>query len=360
MIKKCLVVGVILLFVGVAFSPGVTASVSRDKTVHFDVELCGLNQSYSVELTQQQAHEVYMVFDSVKKRLSVVKAQEEVTEIFTDAIKELHTIGLFGDLEVSRIFNLVLKPAMSSRLIKDVDRLLTHFSGSNRSNYFCSVAGNSSNAYFCGSSLRVLNILMTLPFFIFHKLGIGPIVQEGLAKLIEILATIASPFLMIIDIIIGILAAIFDPVIIQMLFHFLATLMSPFVFLFYLILLIPTGVIDTPWILMNIYEFKNWVSSTIMIGNDRWGPSVGWVNTVGENGIVNWNGSLWGQLPLLPQVVSIPQLDQLYFYYPGIMGFRGIKIWCEERQDWSFIGNALWVDLGSEYPQNPWLPTVLT
>jgi len=197
---------------------------------------------------------------------------------------------------------------------------------------------------------------MTLPFFIFHKLGIGPIIQEGLAKLIEILATIASPFLTIIEIILSILVAIFDPVIIQMLFHFLATLISPFVFLFYLILLIPTGMIDIPGVLMNIYEFKNWVSSTIMIGNDRWGPSVGWVNTVGENGIVNWNGSLWGQLPLLPQVVSIPQLDQLYFYYPGIMGFRGIKIWCEERQDWSYMGNALWVGLGSEYPQNPWLP----
>jgi hypothetical protein len=98
------------------------------------------------------------------------------------------------------------------------------------------------------------------------------------------------------------------------------------------------------------------VSSTIMIGNDRWGPSVGWVNTVGKNGVLNWNGSLWGQLPLLPQVVSIPQLEQLYFYYPGILGFRGVKIWCEERQDWSYMGNAIWVNLGTERPQNPWLP----
>jgi len=168
--RKWLAVGIILLFVGVAFSPGVTASVSRDKTVHFDVELCGLNQSYSVELTQQQAHEVYMVFDSVKKRLSVVKAQEEVTEIFTDAIKELHIIGLFGDLEASQVLALVLQPVMSSRFINGIDTLLAHSYNLNKSNYFCSIAGNSSNAYFCGSSLRVLNILMTLPFFIFYLL----------------------------------------------------------------------------------------------------------------------------------------------------------------------------------------------
>jgi hypothetical protein len=352
--NRGLVVSVILLFIGVAISPGVTASVAKDKTIQFDVELCGLNQNYSVQLTPKQTQEVYAVFDTVKQKLSMIETQEESVAIFSEAINKLHTIGLLGEMEVSRIINLVLQPTMNPRFVQTI--LVRSHKLTNEGNYLCSIAGNTSNAYFCGTSLRMLNVVMTLPFFVFHKLGIGTMIQEGLVKLLEILAKIASPLL---TIIIDILFGLFDPLILQMLIHFLATLTVPFVFLFYLLLMIPTGWTDIPWILMNIYDFKDWICSAIMIGNDRWGPSVGWVNTVGKNGNVNWNGSLWGQLPLLPQVVSIPQLDKLYFYYPGIMGFRGIKVWCEERQDWSYIGNALWVNLGPERPENPWMLTPL-
>jgi len=197
---------------------------------------------------------------------------------------------------------------------------------------------------------------MTLPFFIFHKLGIGAFIAQGIAKLMEILARLAEPLINFLDFILNLLLAVFDPLLVIALLHFLSVLTIPFWFVLYLIALIPTGWTDIPWIIMNIYFFKIWPCNAVMVGsNDRYGPSEGWVDTVGVNGNVNWSGSLYGQLPLLPMVVLIPQVDDLFYYFPGMMGFRGLSIQSDERQGRSFLGNAVWVNLGSDYPQNPWI-----
>jgi len=37
------------------------------------------------------------------------------------------------------------------------------------------------------------------------------------------------------------------------------------------------------------------------------------------------------------------------------MGFRGIEMAIDEN-GYYYMGNALWVNLGSEKPDNPWIP----
>jgi hypothetical protein len=346
----------IILFLGVAFAPSVHSSTVNDNFVQFHVDLSGLEKNYTVTLTRQQANEVYATFHDLKQRLSGVETREESEMIFTEAVEKLSRTGLLGNVSVSQILNLVLPQKRDSEYIHTVP---TRSSRANplgmKGNYFCSVAADLSDVYFCGTSLRILNLLMTLPFFIFHKLGIGTLITQVFVKLLEVLAKLAEPLFTLMDFILNILLVVLDPRIVIMLLHFLATLTLPFWFVLYLISLIPTGWVDIPWIIMNIYFFKIWPCNAVMVGSDRYGPSEGWVETVGTHGNVNWNGSLYGQLPLLPMVVSIPQFDDLSYYFPGMTGFRGLSIASDERQGWSFLGNAVWVNLGSEYPQNPWI-----
>jgi hypothetical protein len=350
---KWLAVGIILLFIGVAITPSITAPDSNDKTVKFDVELCGLNQNYSILVTPQQAREIYLVFDAIKQKLTMVETQEATKDIFSEAVTTLHTIGLFDDTRMSQVLDLVLQPERRSHYQNIIQNLNRSHILAGKGNYFCSIAGNTSQTYFCGASIRLLNVVMTLPFFIGHKIGIGSIISGGFVKILEAFAKLPHPFLELLVVFLG----LFNPLLLKILFGLLYRITLPFGIVISLVLAIPTILVDLPWALMNLYTYNDWISSAVMIGNDRWGSSVGWVETVGLNGNVNWNGSLWGQLPLLPHVVSIPQFELFYYYYPGIMGFRGIKVGTGER--WSYLWHALWVNLDSEHPKNPWLPEIV-
>jgi hypothetical protein len=354
---KWLSILAIVLFLGIAFAPSVHSSAVNDDLVQFHVELSGLEKNYTVSLTRQQAQDVYAIFDNLKQRLSGVTSRDETNEIFTEAVENLSCTGLLGNVSVAQALELVLQPKTSPGLHRTTPSLPARARNlSANGNYFCSVAADLSDVYFCGTSLRALNLLMTLPFFIFHKLGIGTFIAQSIARLMDVLAKLAEPLINFLDFVLQLLLVVFDPLIVIALLHFLAVLTIPFWFVLYLIALIPTGWTDIPWIIMNIYFFKIWPCNAVMVGsNDRYGPSEGWVDTVGTNGNVNWNGSLYGQLPLLPMVVVIPQVNDLFYYFPGMMGFRGLSIQSDERQGWSFLGSAVWVNLGSEYPQNPWI-----
>jgi hypothetical protein len=107
MLRKGLAVAVILLFIGVAFTPSINSSVVEDKLVEFDVEFSGLGKKHTVSLTQQEADEVKQLFDEIEQRLSEIETRAEAEEIFKEAVIELDRYGFIGELSVEQAQRLV-------------------------------------------------------------------------------------------------------------------------------------------------------------------------------------------------------------------------------------------------------------
>jgi hypothetical protein len=386
---KGLAVGIILLFVGVAVSPSITAPTPTSKTIQFDVQLCGLNKNYTVQLTPEQTKEVYRVFDDIKQKMSTVTTRVETKEIFTEAINALWAIGLLKGISISQAKELILQSKKDTKLI-DVMKVLSNKQQnlSIPGNYLCSIAGNTSNTYFSTAFIQMTNALIYLPFFVFNKIStkviksISTIVKfltTFIQKIIEKLPfTLINAFLSIFDPMIEIVLSIilllltYSPNIVLSILTAVYNLLSAIInlgarvinslgLLVGNIIFLLEGATTLPWIFMNYYteqNFRDPQHCRILIGDDRWGAASGWVDTVGENGNIYWNGSLWGQLPLIPYLISIMfSVDNIarWYFYPGVVGFKGISVWSNERQDWSYLGNALWVNIGLEHPENPWM-----
>ena len=80
----------------------------------------------------------------------------------------------------------------------------------------------------------------------------------------------------------------------------------------------------------------------IGFGNGDKSPAIGWVHTVGLNGIKKWDGSFYGQIT--PFENLDPEIKNI-----GTVCFTGIKIIPYDL----YIGAALWVKLGYQPPNNP-------
>ncbi|GAH55890.1 unnamed protein product, partial [marine sediment metagenome] len=92
--KKLLVVGIIFLFLGLAFAPSINANISKasieSEMVEITTEICGFNGGkHTVQLTKEEAEEVEQLIDDIERRLDKVETREEAVEIFNEAIVEL-------------------------------------------------------------------------------------------------------------------------------------------------------------------------------------------------------------------------------------------------------------------------------
>jgi len=111
--KKLLVVGVIVLFLGIVFAPSINANVSKasidSELVEITTEVCGINgvTPNTVLLSKEDAEEVEALFDSVRERLNATETREETEKIFNEAVVELDKYGLLGGLSVKQAQKLV-------------------------------------------------------------------------------------------------------------------------------------------------------------------------------------------------------------------------------------------------------------
>jgi len=99
--KKKILIGSIIAVVIIllsSFSSVVGKVSSDDELVEFDVEFCGLGKKHTVQLTQQEADEVELLFDDIEQRLSKVETREETEEIFKEAVVELDRYGFHGNI----------------------------------------------------------------------------------------------------------------------------------------------------------------------------------------------------------------------------------------------------------------------
>ncbi|EMR75502.1 hypothetical protein MBGDF03_00638 [Thermoplasmatales archaeon SCGC AB-540-F20] len=368
--RKCLAVTIILLFIGVAIAPSINSYSVEDELVEFDVEFSGLDKNHSVKLTSQQTQEFYDTFDNMRNQMSNAKNREETNDIFKDTIYKLDELGMLGDVSVSAALDLVIKQEHNEKfttMINNLSEINPNLLDSG--NYLCSLAGNTDYMYFSTTSLRVLNIFLIIELLILY--GLAP-------SLINIFVKAYTFFNNLIDKILDTFPTIY---LIANLYRFIIETIwstAPWLLIPLLILMsIPSTIIQAlyttslvmlnlPSTLIYLYKFpigflwnlpgRKLVHHPIMYGNDVEGPSSGWVESVGINGNKSWNGSFWGQLPLIPHFFldTVPDIDITYFY-PGVMGFRGIEMTIDEN-GYYYMGNALWVNLGTEKPDNPWIP----
>ena len=105
---RLLVFAVIFLFLGITIAPSINANASNKALVEFTTEVCGLNGGkQTVKLTQEEAEEVEILFDSIRERLNAAESIVEAEEIFKEAVVELDKYGLLGGLRVKQAQRLV-------------------------------------------------------------------------------------------------------------------------------------------------------------------------------------------------------------------------------------------------------------
>jgi hypothetical protein len=138
--KKLLVVGVIVLFLGFACAPSINANVSRDsELVEITTEICGLGGGkHTIQLTQEEAEELEQLIEYIEQKLDEVETREEAVEIFNDAVVKLDKYGLLGGLSVKQAQNLITRDFQKNKLLPVFKNLVSRFlESSDFENIFC-------------------------------------------------------------------------------------------------------------------------------------------------------------------------------------------------------------------------------
>jgi hypothetical protein len=168
MIRKCLAIGIILLFVGVTIAPTINFQVVKasqnDDLVEVTTQACGI-QGYgntTVKLTRDQYQNLEEYLVGFRARLNQTTTREEAVPIFKDAVVELDKYGLLPrGLSVERAQKLVTKSYYQQ--LKVVDSEVD-----SDTNYFCLIAGVTSRTLFIGP---ILTAGFLLADFVYSKIN---------------------------------------------------------------------------------------------------------------------------------------------------------------------------------------------
>lgn len=152
-IIKYLSVGVVILFVTLAFAPSINANTQSD-FVEFTTEVCGMNGGkQTVKLTRQQADEVEALFNSIREQLNATESREDAEEIFKDAVVELDKYGLLGDLSIKQAQKLVTGTCPDQK----IKNFLADRNHGNLDNRDCLTAGDTTYHYFLSLGSQFIN-----------------------------------------------------------------------------------------------------------------------------------------------------------------------------------------------------------
>jgi len=313
LIRKCLTVGIILLFISVAIVPSINFTVVKasndNDLVEVTTQACGIKGygNTTVKLTRQQYQNLEQYLVDFRSRLNQTITREEAVSIFKNTVAELNKYGLLPKgLSVEQAEKLVITGYLNEKEIN----LFQNISQRNRwisskdSNNFCLVAGVTNQTVFTG-------ILFTT--------------FESTASIIGLLWALFAYFgLYLLEIIISSLAALFY--LPACLILFLSAILGS---------LLPIG---------GVAMFGKRVTSGE--GPNFYYPSEGWIWTIGLNGVKKWNGSFFGGISFF-NFVSIASVVK---YYYGAVGFTGLTVKPVLNGETIFLGTALRVALDTEPP----------
>lgn len=143
--KKILVLGVILLFIGVAVAPSINQSIAKastdDDLVEVTTQACGI-QGYgnsTVKLTREQYQEYQLSMVAFRSRLNNTDSREEALPIFKEIIVELEKYNLLPEgMSIKKAEELLLPLIAHKQMEKKYPFLI----GIKNSNYFSLVIGH--------------------------------------------------------------------------------------------------------------------------------------------------------------------------------------------------------------------------
>jgi hypothetical protein len=258
--------------------------------------------SQTIQLTTEQVHEVKMLFDSLKNRFSKAESMEATREIFSDTVVCLSQYHLLpkdmGMRDTQRVVTGGLQNHNIETLFYGKSK---KFPGDSDSageiqNYFCYIAGNTTNTHFAKPITKI-----TLRLFDIMDFSSGNIL---ILKIATVLWIISSPF------------STMSQLILKHPGHHIG--------------------VNIHFGNYHYYPYPNWFS-----------PAQGWLLTNGLNGKQNITGSFWGQ-----EMTSgwQPQDDwNMNYSWRGCVGFTGIITYINQDSAY-YIGSALQVHVGPNRP----------
>ncbi len=290
MIRKCLAVGIILLFVGVTIAPSINFNTVKasydDDLVEVTTQACGI-QGYgntTVKLTKEQYQNLEQYLMKFRARLNQTSTRDEAVPIFKDAVVELDNYGLLPKgMSVEQIQRLIIRNVVQKQKIS---RILDTSVRDN--NIFCFIAGSSSG-----------NVKETVFQPLRNKIiyNMFPWIFD---PSLEILFNVYT---------LGLISLNFNPIKIGCLIYY--------------------G-----------YHFIDH-----MTGIDETYYSEGNVWTMGLFGQKSWDGSMIGSLGLkVPFHLGIGPTSSAF--YCGAIGFTGISLLLHNQERF-YLGFALSVDINS-------------
>jgi hypothetical protein len=167
-LKKSLVIGIIILFIGIAFQPVITADISvvsnNSELVEITVEIYEVNrvQEYTVMLTLKQAEELELLINNTKTVLDAADNSDETKNIFIDTVVSLNELGLLSNgINVEEVQKLVTGEERNPR----VERLFERYYSNNQKSLFdndnilCLIAGKTIYTVFIGPFALLFGLL---------------------------------------------------------------------------------------------------------------------------------------------------------------------------------------------------------
>jgi len=313
--NRILVVGVIILLLGLVFTPSINANTKQSEFVEFTIETCGLNSDkQTVELIQQEADEVKEIINLIRERLKNTESRKESEEIYKEAVMKLDKYNLLGGLSVKQAQRLVTVGYGNSRIIKVLEKLYRNNQklNDNKSNYLCLIAGRATYISCLGLVQTVLTTFFAaLSFLAFFVYSIFPKAPGWFFTLFTMLMVMSA----------------LNPI--------------PYINPFAIGYSLGLGLrLDFP--LCDEIAF-----GCLGNANAQFLPSEGFIISYGQKGNIRWSGKFWGQGEYLPSLYN-PAWGSSPI---GITGFTGLKIILEPNNgDTFFFGSALKVHIGDEFP----------
>ncbi len=162
-ISKGLSVAVIVLFIGLAIQPSVAKFQPEDIDIeYFEVttDFIGLDKKFTTQLTKEEIEELDFLFNLIYYRVNNSKSIIESIEIFKEAIIELDSFGLLGDVGIQEAEKFVTNCYQNPKLVNVLDRLNNRINSplSEDENRFCFVTGKTKGLVFLSPIVLTLTV----------------------------------------------------------------------------------------------------------------------------------------------------------------------------------------------------------
>jgi len=184
--KKLLVIGIILLFIGVAIAPSINSIVVKasddNNLVEVTSQACGTQGfgNTTVSLTEEQYQNLEWYLVAFRAKLNQTITREEAVPLYKEAVMELSTYGLLPKgMSIAQAQKLVAGNEPSEKTQVLLKTILDRNQRGNPNNTFCLLMGNVDRAD-CWSLTTLASgatflFLIFLFFFLDNHFGLAPV-----------------------------------------------------------------------------------------------------------------------------------------------------------------------------------------